>query len=91
MEKLSKNVSFSKTIQVKNTKIVRGGPLVCFHGSGRRFCFGRGSDVSSIFWTSVFQVEQMNKKVDLMRKETTSFSLFMAYKIFITRVTYNTG
>ena len=42
----------------------------CFRGSGRRFCFGRGSDVSSEFWTSVVQVEQMNK-VDLTRIKTT--------------------
>ena len=39
--------------------------MVCFRGSGRRFCFGRGSDVSRKFWTSVVQGEQMNKKVDL--------------------------
>ena len=55
-------------IRVKNTK---GGSLVCFRGSGRRcFCFGRGSGVSSMFWTSVVQVddvEQMNKKVDRSR------------------------
>ena len=37
---------------------------VSFRCSGRRVCFGRGPDVSSIFWTSVVQVEQMNKKVD---------------------------
>ena len=35
-------------IRVKNTK----GGVLCFRGSGRRcFCFGRGSDVSSMFWT----------------------------------------
>ena len=46
----------------------RGGGVLCFRGSGRRcFCFGRGSGVSSMFWTSVVQVdvvEQMNRKVD---------------------------
>ena len=36
--------------------------LVRFRGSGRRFCFGRGSDISSMFWTCVDQVKQMNKK-----------------------------
>ena len=45
--------------------------VLCFRGSGRRcFCFGRGSGVSSMLWTSVFQVddvEQMNKKVDRSR------------------------
>ena len=38
--------------------------VLFFRGSGRRcFCFGRGSGVSSMFWTSVVQVddvEQMN-------------------------------
>ena len=33
-----------------------------FRGSGRRFCFGRGSGIPSMFWASVVQVEQMNKK-----------------------------
>ena len=54
-----------KTIRVKNTK---GGGRLCFRDSGRRcFRFGRVSGVSSMFWTSVVQVddvEQMNKKVD---------------------------
>ena len=54
---------------MKNTKIAKGVSLVCFRASGRRFCFGRGSDVSSMFCTSVVQVEQMNKKVDLTRIE----------------------
>ena len=52
----------SKKIYVKNTKIAKGGILSMFRGSGRRFCFGRGFDVSSMFWTSVVQIEQMNKK-----------------------------
>ena len=58
-----------KKILVKTTK--RG--VLCFRGSGRRcFCFGRGvwTGVSSMFWTSVVQaddVEQMNKKVDRSR------------------------
>ena len=45
--------------------------ILCFWGCGRRcFCFGRVSGVSSMFWTSVVQVddvEQMNKKVDRSR------------------------
>ena len=53
-----------KKIEVKNTKIAKGESLVCFQGSGRRFCFGRGSDVSSIFWTCIVQVEQMNNKTE---------------------------
>ena len=41
---------------------------MCFRCFGRRFCFGQGSDVSSMFRTSVVQVvEQMNKKVDHTR------------------------
>ena len=50
-------------------KHLRG--ILCFRGSGRQcFCFGQGSGVSSMFWTSVVQVddvEQMNKKVDRSR------------------------
>ena len=41
------------------------GYLVCFLGPGHRFCFGRGSDVSSMFWICVVQGYKMNKKVDL--------------------------
>ena len=56
-----------KKIQLENTK----GGILCFQGSGRRcFCFGRGSGVSSVFWASIVQlddVEQMNKKVDRSR------------------------
>ena len=54
-------------IEVINTEIAEGGSLVSFRGSGRRFCFGRGSDVSSMFWIWVVQVEQMNKIVDHAR------------------------
>ena len=47
------------------------GGILCFRGSGRRcFCFGQVSGVSSMFWTSVVQVddvEQMIKKVDRSR------------------------
>ena len=44
-----------------------------FSSSRRRcFCFGRGSGVSSMFWTSVVQVvEQMNRKLDRTRLKTT--------------------
>ena len=56
-----------KKIRVKTPK----GGILCFRGSVRRcFCFARGSGVSSMFWTSVVQiddVEQMNKKVDRSR------------------------
>ena len=45
--------------------------ILCFRGCGRHcFCIGRVSGVSSMFWTSVVQVddvEQMNKKVDRSR------------------------
>ena len=61
-----------KKIRVKNTK----GGILCYRCSGRRcFCCGRGSDVSSMLWTSVVQVddvEQMNKKVDLTRLKKLS-------------------
>ena len=65
------NVSEVQKSEVKNTKIAKEGSLVCFWGSGHRFCFGRGLDVSSMFWTSVVQVEQMNKKVDFTCQKTT--------------------
>ena len=52
-------------IEVENNKVAKGGSLVYFLGCGRRFCFGRGSDVSSMLWTSVVQVEQMNNEGDL--------------------------
>ena len=42
--------------------------ILSFRGYGRRFCFGRDSDVCSMFWICVVQVEQMNKKVDLLKK-----------------------
>ena len=58
-----KNHLVPKKSKVKTPK----GGILCFRGSGRRcFCFGRGSGVSSMFWTSVVQVDalgQMNKKV----------------------------
>ena len=64
IQKLQKSRILPKKIRVKNNKV----GILCFRGSGRRcFCFGRGSGVSSMFWTSVVQVddvEQMNKKVD---------------------------
>ena len=67
-KKFQKKSRGAEKVRVKNTK---GGSLVCFRGSGRRcFSFGRGSGVSSMFWTSVVQVdvvEQMNKKVGLAR------------------------
>ena len=67
-EKLQKKVALCrKKIRVKNTK----GGILCFRGSVRRsICFGRGSGISSMFWTSGVQVEdvkQMNKKVDRSR------------------------
>ena len=50
----------------KNSSEKHRGGILCFRGSGRRcFCFGRVSGVSSMFQTSVVQVddvEQMNKK-----------------------------
>ena len=64
-----KKVKKSRIVPKKNQseKHQRG----VFRGSGRRcFCFGRGSGVSSMFWTSAVQaddVEQMNKKADRSR------------------------
>ena len=55
----------------KNPSEKHQGGILCIRSSGRRrFCFGRVSGVSSMFWTSVVQVddvEQMNKKVDRSR------------------------
>ena len=28
--------------------------MVCFRGSERRFCFGRGSEIFSMFWPSLY-------------------------------------
>ena len=54
----------------KPSETTKGG-ILCFRGSGRLFFyFGRGSGASSMFWTSVVQVddvEQMNKKLDRSR------------------------
>ena len=65
-KKFKKSHSAKKN-RVKTTKRV----VLCFRGSGRRcFCFGRGSDVWSMFRTFVIQVdgvEQMNRKVDRLR------------------------
>ena len=56
-----KKSNSAKKIRVKNTK----GGILCFRGCQRLcFRFGRSSDVSSMFWTSVIQVddvEQMKK------------------------------
>ena len=60
----------------KNPSEKHQGGILCFRGSGRRcFCFKRVSGVSSMFWTSVVQVddvEQRNKKctdlVELTKK-----------------------
>ena len=47
-----------KNIRVKNIK----GGILCFRDFGRRcFCFGRGSGVSGMFWTSVVQVDDVGK------------------------------
>ena len=61
-EKFSKKSHSAKKIEVKNTKIAKGGSFVGFRGSRRRFCFGQVCDISGVFWTSVVQAEQMNKK-----------------------------
>ena len=53
-----------KKKQFKNTNIAK---ILCFRDSGRRFCFGRGFDVYSMFWICVVQVEQMNKKVAVVK------------------------
>ena len=66
----SKKTSKSQSAE-KNPSEKHLGGILCFRGSGRR-CF---SGVSSMFWTSVVQVdavEQMNKKwtdrVELTKK-----------------------
>ena len=65
-KKVQKKSQSAEKIRVKNTKV----GVLCFRGSGRRCFFGRSPGVSSMFWTSVVQaddVEQMNKKVDRSR------------------------
>ena len=61
----------SQSAEKNSSEKHQGRGDVCVRGSGRRcFCFGRSSGVSSMFWTSVVQVddiEQMNKKVDRSR------------------------
>ena len=65
-KKLQKN---SQSAEKNPSEKTRG--ILCYRCSGRRcFCCGRGSDVSIMLWTSVVQVydvEQMNKKVDRLR------------------------
>ena len=65
-----KKIKKSHSAEKNLLKKAKGG-VPCFRGFGRRcFCFGRGSGVSSMFWTSVVQVddvEQMNKKVERSR------------------------
>ena len=59
--------------QIKLKKIAKGGSLVFFRGSGRRFCFGRGSDISSMFRISIVQVQQMEQSLPyaFKKKQTT--------------------
>ena len=71
-EKFQKSRIVPKKVPVKNTK---QGSLVCFLSSGSRcFCFGRGSGVSSMFSTSIVQVddvEEMNKKRTVLSEKST--------------------
>ena len=52
--------------------MAKGGSFVYFRRSGRWFCFGQGSDVSSIVWKCVGQVEQMNNKGQVEQIEQQS-------------------
>ena len=52
-----------KKSKLETPRWIKFGSLVCFLDVG--CCFLSGSDVSRMFWTSVVQAEQMNKKVDL--------------------------
>ena len=65
-KKLLNNPIVPKKIRVKK----RGGDPMLSMFWTLMFLFGRGSDVLSMLWTSVVQVdddEQMNKKVDRSR------------------------
>ena len=53
--------------------IAKGRSLVSFRGYEHRFCFGRGSVISGMFWTSVVQVEQMKKKLTVRCKSRAVF------------------
>ena len=60
-DSLIQRKKFEKSLIVEKTSKLK---TLSFSGYGRRFYFGGGSDVSSMFWTCVVQVAQMNKKVD---------------------------
>ena len=66
-----KKFEISRIVPKKNPDEKHQRGVLCFRGSGRRcFCFGRGVRVSSMFWRSVVQIddiEEMNKKVDRSR------------------------
>ena len=63
-----------KKLKLKTARWRKIGPLVNFRGSGRRFGFGRGSDVSSMFWRSVVHTEQLFKNVDHSRRTDKKFT-----------------
>ena len=76
-KKFQKSRIVPKKIRVKNTKggsyvfkVLDVDVFVLDEVLAFRVCFGRGSGVSSMFWTYVVQVddvEQTNKKVDQSR------------------------
>ena len=67
MKNSKKSLIVPKNIEGKKTKIAKGEFFpVCFRSSRRRFYFGRGSEVSSMFWICSVQVEQMNKKISVL-------------------------
>ena len=78
IKKFSKKVSqCRKKSKFKSPKF---GSFECFRSSGRWFRFGRGSDISSMLRTSIVQAEQMNKKVQVIKKTTHCESLVLFFK-----------
>ena len=68
----SKKIQKSHNTEKYSSEKHQRGILSCFRGSGRRcFCFGRGSGVLSMFWTSVVQVEVNKKGLYLSKKIPT--------------------
>ena len=58
----SKKVQKSRIVP-KKIRVKKRGGILCYRCSGHRcFCRGRGSGVSSMLWTSVVQVDDVEQK-----------------------------
>ena len=75
-------------MRILNHQESQRGSLSCFRGSGRRFCVGRGFNVSSMFWSSVVHVERTNNKtrtpqVGAISKAQKAQNIFFGKKLEI--------